>query len=103
MNTTPEQEQAMIDYLNKQKGKKLGRYPDNCAHRTTEALKAGGAAPPDLTRMPHSDSFDLGENVNGNWPSLIGDALKNAGALQIPVPKGGALPANFLTGFNIKP
>jgi len=53
--------------------------------------------------MPHSDSFDLGENVNGNWPSLIGDALNNAGALQISVPKGTTLPANFLTGFNPKP
>ncbi|HWW03186.1 MAG TPA: RHS repeat-associated core domain-containing protein [Candidatus Acidoferrum sp.] len=105
LDTTPEQEKAMIDYLKKVKKERphLGRYPDNCAHRTTGALKAGGAAPPDLTRMPHSDSFDLGENVAGNWPSLIGDALNNAGALQISVPKGTTLPANFLTGFNPKP
>ena len=103
LNTTPEQEQAILDYLKKQKGKKLGRYPDNCAHRTSEALKAGGAASPGLTQMPHSDSFDLGENVNGNWPSLIGDALRDAGTLQISVPKGSTLPPNFLTGFNPKP
>ncbi len=102
LNTTPEQEKAMMDYLKKQKGKPINKYPDNCAHRTTEALKAGGAAPDDLTRMPRSDSFDLGNNVNGNWPSLIGDALNQPGNLQIPVPKGTTLPPNFLTGFNPK-
>jgi hypothetical protein len=103
LNTTPEQEQAMIAYLKKPKRKPLPRYPDNCAYRTTEALKAGGVAPAGLTHMPHSDSFDLGENVNGNWPSLIGDALEEAGTLQIFVPKGTTLPAKFLTGFNPKP
>jgi RHS repeat-associated protein len=103
LNTTPEQEKAMMDYLKKQ-NPNIQKYPDNCAHRSAEALKAGGAAPSDLTRMPHSDSFDLGENVNGDWPSLIGETLQNdPGVLQISVPKGTTLPPNFLTGFNPKP
>ena len=105
LNTTPEQEKAMIDYLEKvkQERPKLGRYPDNCAHRTTEALKAGGAAPAGLTRMPHGDSFDLGKNVNGNWPSGIGDALnQEPDILKISVPKGTKLPPNYLIGFNPK-
>jgi RHS repeat-associated protein len=103
LNTTPEQEKAMMDYLKKQ-SPDIQKYPDNCAHRTTEAMKAGGVAPSDLTRMPHSDSFDFGANVNGNWPSLIGKALQDdPGVLQIAVPKGTTLPPNFLTGFNPKP
>jgi len=100
LNTTPEQEKAINDYLRKQKGKPINKYPDNCATRTSDALKAGGAAPPGLTQMPHSDSFDLGENVNGNWPSGIRDALNELGTLKIPVPQGTTLPPNFLTGFN---
>ncbi len=102
LNTTPEQESAMIAYLEnvQQERPNLGRYPDNCAGRTTGALKEAGAAPPGLTEMPHSDSFSLGDNVNGYWPSGIGDALKDAGALQISVPKGTTLPPHLLTGFN---
>lgn len=101
LNTTPGQEQAMIDYLKKQKDKPLQKYPDNCARRTTDALKAGGVAPLDLTQMPRSDSFDLGNNVSGNWPSGIGDAFNNtSGILKISVPKGTVLPPNFLIGFN---
>lgn len=102
LNTTPEQEKAINDYLKTKKGKPINKYPDNCAHRTTEALEAGGVAPPDLTQMPHSDSFDLGGNVNGNWPSGIADALNDPGNLQISVPQGTTLPPNFLTGFNQK-
>jgi uncharacterized protein RhaS with RHS repeats len=102
LNTTPEQEKAINDYLKTKKGKPINKYPDNCAHRTTDALKAGEVAPPDLTRMPHSDSFDLGGNVNGNWPSSIADALDNSGNLKISVLKGTTLPPNFLTSFNPK-
>jgi RHS repeat-associated protein len=102
LDTTPEQEKAINDYLKTKKGKPINKYPDNCARRTTDAMKAGGVAPPGLTRMPHSDSFDLGNNVNGYWPSGIGDALNELGTLQIPVPQGTTLPPNFLTGFNPK-
>jgi hypothetical protein len=102
LDTTPEQEKVILDYLKSKLNKRLERYPDNCAHRTSEALKAAGVAPPGLTRMLYGDSFDLGENLNGNWPAAIGEALNEAGTLQIPVLRGTMLPTNFLTGFNPK-
>jgi RHS repeat-associated protein len=92
LNTTPQQEQAMIDYLNKQKGKPLHDYPDNCAHRTSGALNAGGVAPPDLMFLD-----------NGDWPGIIGNLLNdNSGNLQISILKGTMLPPKFLTSFNPK-
>ena len=92
LNTTPSQEQAINDYLKTQKGKPINLYPDNCAHRTSAALNAGGAAPPDLMFLD-----------NGDLPAVLGNMLgEDPGNLQISVPKGTTLPPNFLTGFNPK-
>ena len=38
LNTTPDQEKAINDYLKTQKGKPINSYPDNCANRTSSAL-----------------------------------------------------------------
>jgi RHS repeat-associated protein len=92
LNTTPSQEQAINNYLNTQKGKPINSFPDNCAHRTSAALDAGGVAPPNLM-LPGNDDFpsDLANILGGN-----------PGNLQISIPKGTTLPPNFLTGFNPK-
>jgi RHS repeat-associated protein len=102
LNTTPEQEKAMADYLKKvkQDRPKLGRYPDNCAHRTTGALSAGGI---DLTQISLASPIGMPIAVPiDNFPSDIALALRSMHALQISVPKGGTLPPKFLTGFNPK-
>ena len=41
LNTTPEQEQAMLDWLKKQ-SPNINKWPDNCASRVNGALEAGG-------------------------------------------------------------
>jgi uncharacterized protein RhaS with RHS repeats len=41
IKTTPEQEKAILEYLRKHKDD-VNSYPDNCAGRTSNALKAGG-------------------------------------------------------------
>ena len=104
LNTTPQQEQAMIDYLKSQEGKPLQKYPDNCANRTTSALSAGGL---DLTQtVPAAPSVAIPMEIpiNGSFPADIGSALDlNSDVLQISIPKGTTLSPNFLTGFNPKP
>jgi hypothetical protein len=91
LNTTPEQEQEMIDYLENQ-SPDINWYPDNCAHRTSAALNAGGVAPPYLNFLD-----------NGDWPAVIANLLSDdPGILYVSVPKGSILPGNFLTGFNPK-
>ncbi len=103
LNTTPQQEQAMINYLKSQVGKPLQKYPDNCANRTTTALSAGGI---DLTQtVPAAPSVAIPMEVpiNGSFPADIATSLDlNPDVLQISIPKGTTLPPNFLTGFNHK-
>jgi hypothetical protein len=98
LNTTPEQEQAMIDYLKKLIDKRLQKYPDNCANRVIKALDAAGIP---LTRVSLASpiGMDLRETIPP-FPSDIGVALRGYEHLAISIPKGTVLPPNFLSGFN---
>jgi hypothetical protein len=42
LNTTPDQEQRMVEFLQTLVNVSLQTYPDNCASRTSDALDAGG-------------------------------------------------------------
>jgi hypothetical protein len=99
LNTTPDQEKAINDYLNTQKGKAINAYPDNCARRTESALDAAGIG--DFFHPVYGPSGPPG-TVSSDFPSTVGAALNEPGNLQISIPQGTTLPPNFLTGFNPK-
>jgi uncharacterized protein RhaS with RHS repeats len=97
LDTTPQQEQNMINYL-KQQSPKVNPYPDNCAARVNGALNSG-----EINIMT-PDAYNIfGEEPVDNFPQDIATGL-NASTfnLQIQIPKGTTLPGNFLTGFNPK-
>jgi hypothetical protein len=99
LNTTPSQEQKILDYLKKQ-SPNIEKYPDNCANRVINALGAGGI---DLTETSLASpiGFPIAQRIN-NFPDEIAYALGSHGPLQISFPKGSTLPGSFLTGFNPK-
>jgi RHS repeat-associated protein len=97
LNTTPQQEQAIINYLKQQTGKPIEPYPDNCAARVNGALKAGGI---ELTKMGLGEQLYLDSGVD-NFPSDIQSGIiHSTDYLEIKLPKGGTLPPRFLSGFN---
>jgi hypothetical protein len=103
LNTTPQQEQAMLDYLNSQKKNPINKYPDNCANRTTSALSAGGINLTQTVPAAPTVAIPMVVPINGSLPDDIGAALNlNPDVLQISIPEGTKLPSNFLMGFNHK-
>jgi hypothetical protein len=102
LNTTPDQERAINDYLKTQKGKPIDRYSDNCAARTKRALEAAGIG--DFTQ-PVIGLAGVGTGATvpiPNLPLAIANALYDPGILLIRLPRGTTLAPNFLTGFNPK-
>jgi len=98
LNTNPDQEKAINDYLESQKENPIELYPDNCANRVINALGAGGIV---LTQpsLVAPIGMPIAERIS-NFPDAIGSALGAMGPLTIRVPKGSTLPPNFLIGFN---
>jgi len=99
LNTTPSQEQAMLDYL-KTQSPNIEKYPDNCANRVINALGAGGINLTE-TSLVSPIGFPMAQRID-NFPFEIGYSLGAYGPLQISFPKGSTLSGNFLTGFNPK-
>lgn len=84
ISTTPEQNKRILDYL---RGKRddVG-YFDNCAVRTTNALRTGGLS----VRDP---------NGTAGFPEGIRRAMNNLPGTTVIIPRYGAVPPS-LSGFN---
>jgi hypothetical protein len=83
MPTTPEQEQAMIDYLNSLPPVPPQPSTDTCAQRVNDALREGGV---------------LGPDSSGPLDFLPRSAWNNAnstGGQTIIIPKGGSVPSQL--------
>jgi RHS repeat-associated protein len=100
INTTPEQEAKILEYLKSRTGDPLPDVPsadssDTCATRSNEALRRGGMFDPSNPYSPFFAS-PLPESSD-----LIGSFYSQAtGGSQIPVPQGGALLPALLNQFN---
>lgn len=95
--TTPEQEKAIINYM-KGTTTKPNAFPDNCAARVGDSLKAGGI---NLT-----DPFIPGLQLPTEpFPATLLRALRDlenqGGATSLVIPQGGAIPAT-LNSFNLQ-
>ncbi len=82
--TTPEQDKKILDYLRGEKDD-VG-YFDNCAVRTTGALRSGGLS----VRDP---------NNTAGFPEGVRRAMNNLPGTTVTIPRYGAVPPS-LSGFN---
>jgi RHS repeat-associated protein len=95
--TTPDQEKAVINYM-KSKATRPEIFPDNCAARVGNSLKAGS--------VNLSDPFIPGISLpTGPFPSTLVRALQNlesqGGSTSIVIPRNSSIPAS-LNSFNPK-
>ncbi len=89
LNTTPEQEQAMMNYYNNNygKGANYSTYSNNCANAAAGALTNAGLINPLLTDF--TSPYDV-----QHWASSL------PGALTQTLPQGSSFPTSDFGSFN---
>ena len=91
LNTTLDQERAMLDYLKQQKDN-VNAWPDNCASRTSHAMAAGGM--PDPWSLFGTNTFLTDTLAQAElWRQTLGGQVIN-------IPKGATSLRTEINQFN---